>query len=118
MKGNIVMIEIKKSIGQKIRKLRKERGMTQADLAENTGLSNTFIAHIEIGDKICSLSSLEKIASALMTNSHSLLHPETNQAQYDVTKDKLIMYIMDRTEKEKETIYRIAKSLFDPKKKK
>ena len=112
------MIEIKQSIGLKIRKIRKERGLTQEELADKAGLSPTFIAHIELGNKICSVKSLEKIASALMITSHWLLHPETNQAQYDVSKDKLIMYVMDRTEKEKETLYRIARSLFDSKKKK
>lgn len=110
------MTELQKNIGLKIRKLRKERGFTQEELAEKSGLHTTFIAHIELGNKVCSIKSLEKIAAALMVSVHTLMEPE-KKANYENKKDKLLSYIMDKSDSEKELIYNIAKSIFEKNKK-
>lgn len=51
-------------LGQVIRAARKARGWSQADLAEQAGLSRPTIARAEIGQDI-STATLSKIASAL-----------------------------------------------------
>ena len=53
-----------KVIGKRIKTLRKQRNMTQADLAEKAGLSNVYISNIETGFKGVSLDALTKIAIA------------------------------------------------------
>ena len=52
-------------IGKRIQQLRKLKKMSQADLAEYTGMSVSYISHIETGRKKPSLESLVRIASAL-----------------------------------------------------
>lgn len=53
------------SLGLRIKQVRKERNMTQADLAESCQLSTSYIGHVERGSRILSVDTLFKIASAL-----------------------------------------------------
>lgn len=45
--------------------LRKYRGLTQAELAENAELSRPYLAEIETGKKAGSLTAFKKLAEAL-----------------------------------------------------
>ena len=50
------------SIGKKIRKYRRERGMTQEELAEKTNLSTNHLGAIERAEKNLTLVNLINIA--------------------------------------------------------
>ncbi|MDN5331041.1 MAG: hypothetical protein PWP45_266 [Tepidanaerobacteraceae bacterium] len=52
-------------VGYKIKKIRQERGITQAELAKKAGVSAGLIGQIESGKVEPSIKTLEKIASAL-----------------------------------------------------
>lgn len=52
-------------IGRRVQYLRKKRNLSQADLADLTGMSVAYISHIETGIKKASLESVVKIANAL-----------------------------------------------------
>lgn len=52
-------------VGYKIKKIRRERDLTQADLAAGAGVSTGLIGQIESGRVEPSIKTLEKIASAL-----------------------------------------------------
>jgi len=52
-------------VGQRIRSLRKERGMSQEGLGEKGGFHYSYIGQIERGEKNISLLNLAKIADAL-----------------------------------------------------
>ena len=52
-------------IGNRIKELRQKRGLSQADLAEMTGLIQQNIARIETGKYSTGLDILSKIAAAL-----------------------------------------------------
>src|SRR5699024_763616 len=51
-------------IGEKIKKLRFERGMTLKDLSDKTGLSVSFLSQIERGSSSIAITSLKKIADS------------------------------------------------------
>jgi DNA-binding XRE family transcriptional regulator len=53
------------AIGRAIRGLRRQQGITVADLAERTGLSRGMLSKIENGNISPSLSTLQSLASAL-----------------------------------------------------
>lgn len=59
------MKNIAKIIGERIRNYRNKLGYTQEELAEKSGLHNTYIGQIERGEKNATLESIEKIARAL-----------------------------------------------------
>ena len=52
-------------IGDRIRKIRLKRKLSQAILAEYTDLSVTYISHIETGKRQVSLESLIRISNVL-----------------------------------------------------
>ncbi|MCX7845808.1 MAG: helix-turn-helix transcriptional regulator [Dictyoglomaceae bacterium] len=56
------------NIGNKIRKLRKEKNLTLEELSKKTGLSLSYISLIERGLKNPSLKALEKIAECFGIN--------------------------------------------------
>lgn len=61
------------TIGEKIRDLRKEKGLTQEDLAKKTNLTCAAIINIEKGHNIPSANSLYKISEALEYNYDKLM---------------------------------------------
>ena len=61
------------AIGQRVRQQRKELHLSQAEVAEMTGISTSFVGHIERGTKIASIATIIKLALALDTTTDYLL---------------------------------------------
>lgn len=61
----ITQIELRRLVGWKIRSLRKEKGWSQEELAEASGLSYKFIGEVERGTVNPSLDTLFNISNAL-----------------------------------------------------
>lgn len=61
------------AIGERIRQTRKERGLTQEQLAEACGLSTSFVGHIERGTRILSVDTLYQISLQLKVSTDYLL---------------------------------------------
>lgn len=58
-------MNIKIEFGIKIKELRKEKGFSQDELAERSGLNRPYISGIEQGKRNVSLEVIEKLAKAL-----------------------------------------------------
>ena len=54
-----------RKLGARIKALRDRRGLTQAELADRTGLSVIFIRKVEAGERNASFEVLERIAREL-----------------------------------------------------
>jgi len=64
--NNIMMMENERTrIGKRIAELRKEKGLSQAKLAELTGIDSGHIARIELGKYSTGIDVLYKISEAL-----------------------------------------------------
>lgn len=57
--------ENRKSLGQRVRTLRKAKGYSQEEFADECGLHRTYIGHVERGECNISLDNIYKIAAAL-----------------------------------------------------
>jgi transcriptional regulator with XRE-family HTH domain len=74
---------------QNLRKCRKERGISQAELAEKSGTSTSYIGQIEIGNRFPSLELIEKLAKVLQIRPHLLFFIESdNDADEQILKKK------------------------------
>ena len=58
-------MDIKKKVGNKLKKLRLDRGLSQEALANIAELDRTYIPSIEKGERNVSVTVLEKLAKAL-----------------------------------------------------
>lgn len=56
---------ILKKFGERIREIRKEKGLSQEELAHKADLHRTYIGMIERAEKNITLVNIEKIANAL-----------------------------------------------------
>ena len=57
--------EIRKKFGVRVRQLRKEKNISQEELAHKANLHRTYIGMIERAEKNITLLNIEKIANAL-----------------------------------------------------
>ena len=90
-----------KAVGKNIAALRKQREMTQAELAKLSGISESSVNNIEVGRRgNISMSSLEAIAEALKVNMWELFYECDHDKYLDMT-DELIK----REERVKKAFY-------------
>jgi len=67
------MADIKKALGDKVKKIRQKKKFSQEDLAFESGLHRTYISDIERGSRNVSIKNIEKIAKALNVSLKELM---------------------------------------------
>lgn len=60
-------------LGKRVRQARRQRGITQEILAEQVGISASFMGHIERGTRVASLETLVALCNALECSPDFLL---------------------------------------------
>ncbi len=66
------------SLGLRIRKQRKHLRLTQEELAERSGISLSFLGHIERGSRKASIETLVSLSNALGMSTDYLLQESLN----------------------------------------
>lgn len=96
-------------IGLRVKEVRKQHNITQAQLAEMTSLSISYISHIETAQKKASLESLVRIADVLGVTVDELLNGNqlNNPTEYQTDID---LVIADCTQPEKRLMYEIIQA--------
>lgn len=59
------MVNLRKSVGDRIRSIRKMKSLTQQQLAELSNLDDSYIGSVERGERNISIDTLEKVIIAL-----------------------------------------------------
>ena len=67
-----VKVDPLRKLGEAIRRLRRQRKMSQVALADRADMHRTYICHIERGERDIPLSSLANLAQALGTSISNL----------------------------------------------
>ena len=70
---------------KRLRTAREKNNLTQADLAENTGLPASSISHFEKGPRKPSFDNLRRLAAALNVTTDYLLGRTDNTAEHAQT---------------------------------
>lgn len=110
------MSDFLKSVGNKIRLVRKSKELTQEELAELCGLQYTYIGGIERGERNVSLQTLEKLATGLGVAPFELLMFDQIIQPGDL-KDKKALFelykclLLTRSEEEIISIQKITKEI-------
>lgn len=79
-------------VGQRIRELRKDRGLTQADLATRVGIQQSDLCRMETGEYKVSLESLFKILKIFEMNIAEFFHLTTTTDVTQAEHEILSMY--------------------------
>ncbi len=58
-------MDITEKFGLRLKTLRKEKGLSQEELAERSGLNRPYISGIEKGKRNVSIETVEKLSQAL-----------------------------------------------------
>lgn len=69
-----------------LRRLRRGAGLSQAALAEASGISRRMIVAVEAGDANISLSSLDKLAAAIGVGFVDLVRDPTRESRADINE--------------------------------
>ncbi|MCA3013835.1 MAG: helix-turn-helix transcriptional regulator [Myxococcaceae bacterium] len=107
------MSAIEERLGQKIARLRKAAGRTQAELAERVGLQPEHISRVENGKRGVSIEAAANIAEVLGIELHELcrLH-ERDDPRLDAL-DRLLWFGSQLTAPEVELIMAIGASALE-----
>ncbi len=74
-------------IGQRIRRIRKSKGISQEMLAEKVGISTTHMSHIETANTKLSLPVFISIAETLDVSTESLLYDTPREGINDAMQE-------------------------------
>ncbi|MFA4818399.1 MAG: helix-turn-helix transcriptional regulator [Patescibacteria group bacterium] len=67
------MKPLNQRLGERLKKVRQEKGMSQGDIARKLGVHRSYISGIERGVRNPTIKNIEKIATALGVSPHTLL---------------------------------------------
>ena len=96
-------------IGQRIKRLRNQRGMTQEALAEAASLSVPYISHLERAVKKGSLETLARIAAALGVTMNELLG--IPRSEEEVFLPDMTFVLEDCSPEEREFLLEVAAAI-------
>lgn len=96
-------MNIKQSLGKKIKEKRIQESLTQEQLAEKIGISPKSLSQIELGNNFISADNLEKICLALNIQVKNLFDFDN-----DNTEDKM-QYVLNKLKQSPKLLNKIYK---------
>ena len=97
------------AIGQRIRKIRKARNLSQEQLSEMVGISVTHMSHIETGNTKLSLPVLVDLANALEVRTDDLLYDKVT-AERSTATDTIVQLLEASTTQQLRVIEDLVKA--------
>jgi len=110
------------TFGAKIRKLRKEKGLSQTELAEQVGMNSNHLSRLERGAGLPSTEILKRLAQTLETSVDYLLSEEATEpptAEVRIESKALaerVRLIEGLDSEDQEAVFRVIDSMLTKKK--
>ena len=98
------------TIGSNLYKVRKAKGLTQAEVAEKADLSDRTYADIERGNTVMRIDTLLKICTALRITPNEILVDNSN---IEIAEQDIFDLIKDCSNNEKETALKLLSIYLD-----
>lgn len=105
------IVDYRKKLGQRIRELRKKRGLRQEQLAELSNVEPTSVSNIENGRNYPSLQTLEKFINVLEISFSDVFQFEHNKQPENLLEE--INRILKKHPDKISDVYKIIKALID-----
>ena len=99
-------MNLKKMIGARIQKLRKQKGLTQDELSEKVNISSKYLSSIERGKENPTLNTFISIAEELSVDIEEFF-TEIQLEDPKITKEMILSLIDQADEDQLKTIYQI-----------
>ena len=106
--------KLERTICRRIRLLREQAGLTQAELAEMAGLSEETVGAMERGKYVPSINTLEKIAASFHLELYQVFRPEERKraSAFDHKIEKMAALLRVRDIGDVERAERLLRLLF------
>lgn len=101
-----------KLLGEKVRELRVEKGLSQEKLGELAELNSNYIGQIERGEKSISVFTLKKIANGLSLSLEDV-YRRIDPASHTDALEEIIALMLTRPEREHKKILALLKAAFE-----
>lgn len=106
------MTNLTKLIGERIRFLRKERGLSQEELAYRASLHNTYIGQLERGEKNATIESVAKVCAALEITLEELFKDKVNHSKVlSFELEEMVRLLEDRSKKDQRAVLMFIETL-------
>jgi transcriptional regulator with XRE-family HTH domain len=108
-----VVHKIARQVGERIRKLRQERGVSQEQLALKAGITPSYLGQVERGQKSPTIDSIDKVARALQVSLEELFTFEYAELVHVDPQiiDKVAFQLNGRTKIEQQMVHQIIKQI-------
>lgn len=105
-------MDIKKELGQKIKRIRQKKGLTQEQFAEKINIATRTLAGIEIGESFVSAQTIENILAYTNITLEDFFISSHLRPTEDLLVDinQYLLKIKDNREKV-ENVYKIIKAI-------
>lgn len=106
---------VRRFLGERLRSLRKDRGLSQERLGSRSGLSGKFIGEVERGEKSISVDSLYKVSVALGVPLRDLADVRTGRAAPVLAPDAERIFALvsgRRRPREVRRAYEVLRAMF------
>jgi len=107
---------VRKFLGQRLRALRKQRGLSQERLGDRAGLSGKFIGEVERGEKSISIDSLYRVSVALEISLRELTDVRADKPSAVPSEDAEKIFALVSGRRRSADIgkaYRVLRAVFD-----
>ncbi|WFS63063.1 helix-turn-helix domain-containing protein [Pseudodesulfovibrio thermohalotolerans] len=104
------MDDLTKRLGGRIRKLRKSRGQTQEQLAQEAGVSDKYLSEVERGVSKVSVEVLDKVASGLNVELRDLLAMDLEEDRKQM-EDYLVRLIKGASDEQLVMLQRVVRAI-------
>lgn len=99
------------SFGERLRRIREEKRLSQAELGERTGFQPSAISHFESGRRSPSFDNLKKLADALAVTIDFLLGRESVPTTAGPVAEKLFRNFEQMTAEDQDDLAKFAAML-------
>jgi transcriptional regulator with XRE-family HTH domain len=112
------MTSLRKTIGERVKAIRRSKGWTQEQLGEKAQLKNTYIGDIERGTRNVSIDSIERVINALGVGIYEFFdftYPSLDDKKTELATVLEVhqSYLRKRDVEEVKSIHRIAKDILE-----